>query len=79
MLAYQTDSRKKLTILINKLEKNKVIAINDLEDVTLNDIGDKVKLKDLLHAIFVRKARVSHIESFLTKILIHIDENLIKN
>ena len=65
--------------LINKLEKNKIIAINELGYVTLNDTGDEVKLKDLLRAIFVRKARVSHIESFLSKILIHIEENLIKN
>ena len=47
--------------------------------MTLNDTGDEVKLKDLLRAIFVRKARVSHIESFLSKILIHIEQNLIKN
>ena len=65
--------------LIKKLEKNRVITINDLGYVTLNDTSDEVKLKDLLRAIFVREARVSHIESFPTKIFIHIDENLIKN
>ena len=45
----------------------------------LNDTDDDFKLKDLLRTNFVRKARVSDIESFLTKVLIHIDENLIKN
>ena len=65
--------------LISKLEKSNVISIDYLGYVTLNGTGDLVKLKDLLRAIFVRKARVSHIQSFLTKIIIHIDENLIKN
>ena len=64
--------------MINKLEK-KVLATNALGYVTLNDTGDEVKLKDLLRALFFRKARVSHIESFLSKILIHTEENLIKN
>ena len=65
--------------LISKLEKTNVISIDNLGYVTLNGTDDEVKLKDLLRAIFVRKARVSHIESFLTKIIIHIDYNLIKN
>ena len=40
---------------------------------------DEVKLKDSLRAIFIQNARVSHIESFLSKILKQIDENIFKN
>ena len=61
------------------MEKSKVISIDDLGCVTLSETSDEVKLKDLLRAIFVHNARVSHFESFLSKILIHIDENIIKN
>ena len=42
--------------------------------VTLNDTDDEVKLKDLLRAIFVCNARVSHNRFFLTKILVQIEE-----
>ena len=65
--------------LISKLEKSNVIRIDDLGYVTLSRTGDEVKLKDLLRAIFVHNARVTHIESFLSKILKDIDENIIKN
>ena len=65
--------------LMSNLERSNVISIDDQGYVTFSGKSDEVKLKDLLRAIFVCRARVSHIESFLTKILIHIDENLIKN
>ena len=64
--------REKLKIWLESWKEG-IIAINDLGYVTLNDKYDEVKLKDLLCEIFVRKASVSHIESFLTKILVYID------
>ena len=65
--------------MINDLEKSKVITTDDLGYVTLNDTGDEVNLKDLLRAILVRNACVSHIKGFLTKTLVYIDENLNTN
>ena len=65
--------------MISKLKKSKVIPIDDLGYVTLSGTGDEVKLKDLWRAIFVHNARVTHIESLLSKTHKHIDENIIKN
>ena len=45
----------------------------------MNGTGDEVKLKGLLRVIFVHNARVSHIKSFISKILKLIDKNIIKN
>ena len=64
--------------LISKLKKNKVTSIDDLGYVTMSGAGDEVKLKDLFRVIFDHNAKVTNIESFLTKILKHIDENIIK-
>ena len=65
--------------LISELVKSKVISIDDLGYVTLSGTADEVKLKDLIRAIFVHNAGVRRIGSFLSKILKHIDENIIKN
>ena len=64
---------------LSKLEKSSVKSIDDLGCVTLSGTGDEVELKDLLCGIIVHIARVSHIESFLSKILKHLEENIIKN
>ena len=58
--------------------KIKVRRIDYLGYVTLSGMGDEVKLKDLIRAIFVRNARVPRIKSFLCKISIRVDENIIK-
>ena len=79
MLANQTDSNKMLTILLVNWKKSKVISIDEHGCVTLSGTGDEVKLKDLLRALFVHNAWVSHINSFLSKILKHINEIKIKN
>ena len=65
--------------LISNLKESKVISIDDLEYITLSGTDDEVKSKDLFSAIVVHSARVSHIESFLSKILKHNDENINKN
>ena len=65
--------------MISKLVNSKIISVDDLGYVKLSGTGDEVQLKDLIRAIFVHSAGVSHIESFLSKILKHIDENIIKN
>ena len=65
--------------LISKLEKSKDISLDDLGYVTMSGTGDEVKLKDLLRAFFVHNARVTHIKSFLSKILKHIDKNIFEH
>ena len=47
--------------------------------MTLSGKGDGIKLKGLSRAFFVHNSRVTHIKSFLSKILKHIDNNIIKN
>lgn len=65
---------------IEDLEKNGVIlTVNGKYAMLKDGSGDEVSLRDLIRAIFVRNAKVSHIKEFLTQIIGHINMDNIRN
>ena len=65
---------------IDDMEKNGVIVTVNGKYARLNDgSGDEVSLRDLIRAIYIRNAKVSHIKVFLSKIINHISKDIIRN
>ena len=65
--------------LLEKLSKKRLVTLGNPDKIVLMNDNLSVSLKDFLRALFTRQAKVSNVETFLSKILTHLNVQYIRN
>ena len=65
--------------LVEKLIKDHIVTLENPDKIVLINDNLSVSLRDFLRALFIRQAKVSKIQKFLSKILPYINAKYIRN